>query len=145
MQKQEITLKELLQSIKPKTNIRTQKALKPLLSKLQFPSNYQLNVPKSLKGASILKLKEKKISSGQFLFQLRQAYDTVPSKMGGMVEIPILAEILSKNTGWVIDQIYHQIYQAYLEKKVDLQPGKAVEGKYLESEDGSRFYWFQFR
>ncbi|MFW9992296.1 MAG: hypothetical protein ACFFD4_09640 [Candidatus Odinarchaeota archaeon] len=145
LEKQEITLKELLLSLKSRTTVRTQKAVKPLLPKLQFPSNYTLTYPKSLKGSSILKLEKRQIPSDQFLFQLRRAYETAPSKMGDMIEIPILAEILSKNTGWEIDQIYRQIYQVYLEKKVDLQPGKAINGKPLESENGSRFYWFQFR
>lgn len=96
-------------------------------------------------GASVLKLQLIEIPSSQFLFQLRQAYETVPSRMGDMVEIPILADILRKNTGWGIDQIYRQIYQVYLEKKVDLQPGKASSGNPLKGEDGSTFYWFQFR
>ena len=145
LEKQEMTLKDLLQCIKPKTTIKTQKALKPFLLKLRFPPNHQYIYPKSLKGSSILRLEKQEISSDQFLFQLRQAYETAPSKMGDMIEIPILAEIVSKNTGWEIDLIYRQMYQVYLEKIVDLQPGKAINGKPLESEDGSRFYWFQFR
>lgn len=145
IEKQEISLKDLLHIIKPKTTLTTQTALKPYILKLVFPSTYQFIYPKRLKGASVLKLKLTEIPQDQFLFQLRQAYETAPSKMGDMIEIPILAEILKKNTGWEIDHIYQQLFQAYLEKRVDLQPGKASSGKPLEAEDGSTFYWFQFR
>ena len=79
------------------------------------------------------------------MFHLRQAYESVPSKMGDMVEISQLSHILAEETGWTINQIHNQIYQAYLEKRVDLQPGKVSGGTALEAEDGSKFTWFQFR
>ncbi len=145
LEKQVITLKELLLIVKQKSVIKTQKALKPFITKADFPPNYRFTYPKRLVGASILRLEICEIPIKDFLFHLHQAYDTAPSKMGTMIEIPVLAEILNKNTGWEINQIYNQIYQAYLDKKVDLQPGKATNGKALEAEDGSRFFWFQFR
>lgn len=145
LKEKEITLKELLDHVKQKSVINTQTKLKPYIKKLTFPSIYEFTCPRTLKGASTLKLMKQSISMSDFLFHLQQAYQSVPSKMGDMVELPVLGEILARDTGWTINQIYEQIYQAYVDKKVDLQPGKVTTGEALEAEDGSKFFWFQFR
>lgn len=145
LREKEVTLKELLNIVKPKSIIKTQKILKIYLKKINFPSSYEFTYPRALKGTSRLILAKKSVSIADFLFQLHQAYESVPSKMGDMVELPVLGEILAQETGWTINKIYEQIYLAYLDKKVDLQPGKVTKGEALEAEDGSKFFWFQFR
>ncbi len=137
-----ITLKNLLILAKEKTNLRTQTQLKSFLPLIKSPS---ISYPKKMTGASVIIVEKASLSPPEFSFQLRQAYDNAPSKMGNMVEISVLAEIIKENTGWSFDLIYKKIYNSYLEKKVDLQPGKVTSGKALQAEDGSKFVWFQYR
>jgi hypothetical protein len=137
-----ITLKNLLTLAKEKTNLRTQTQLKSLLPLIKSPS---ISYPNKMAGASVIIVEKASLSPHEFSFQLRQAYDSAPSKMGNMVEISVLAEIIKENTGWSLDLIYKNIYNAYLEKEVDLQPGKVTSGKALQAEDGSKFVWFQYR
>ena len=65
--------------------------------------------------------------------------------MDKMAELPLLARIITQETGLVEQKIYKLIYELYLQKKVDLQPGKPANGNPLVAEDGSKFYWFQYR
>lgn len=143
--KQKLTLSEILSEIKQKTTIKTITKLKPFIKKLVFPPTTTFEYPKKLIGKSILKINRKTIEKSNFLDQLQNAYRSIEHKMGKMVEIPVLAEKINQTTGIPIDEIYHEIYLAYLDKKVDLQPGKAMKGKPIKTEDGSALYWFQFR
>ncbi|OLS20672.1 MAG: hypothetical protein HeimC3_39380 [Candidatus Heimdallarchaeota archaeon LC_3] len=145
LDEKEISLKNLLEKVKKETKIKTQTDLKKFLIQLQFSDEIELSYPKKLSGSSLIKVLRRKFEKEEFLIRLREAYNQIPSKIGGMVEIPILIKKLKEFPDWNQEQIEKELYNSYIEKIIDLQPGKAIHGNPLVVEDGSKFYWFQFR
>jgi hypothetical protein len=144
-EKRRISLKDLLIETKKFTTIKTQTELKNSLTKIKQKSFTELIIPKTLTGNSIIEIKSKKISQEDFEKLLKTIYDKFPTKMGNMVELPTLAKKITEETGLDEKSIYEKIFELYLSKIIDLQPGKPVNGNPLVTEEGSKFYWFQFR
>ena len=96
-----------------------------------------------------IEAKNKKNLQKHFDYYLAEAYND-SQKMGTMVEMKDIVEKLKDSTGLSEKEIHALIYEAYVFKKIDLQPGKS-KGNVIRVEDefnstGEKtFTWIQPR
>ena len=102
---------------------------------------------KIIENKTITSLEKKKfeaISDDHFYRILRVVYNTSEKKFGDFVPIFRLTEKIKEYIPWSTEEIHSELYKLFMEYKVDLQPGKNVEGIPLV-QDGKKFVWFKFK
>ncbi len=118
-------------------------------------TNKEMNIPiKEIKkrwGWEKVKLREdrvpkpgttKTLSDKQFLKVVDQEYKK-SDKLGDMVHVPDLTKQIQKETGLSKEEVHKRLYEAYIDKKIDLQPGKGKGS--LKGPDDATFQYMQPR
>ena len=117
--------------------------IQKIYSKLEdFESRIKILENKTL--TSLEKKKFEDISDDHFYRILRVAYNTSEKKFGDFVLIFRLTEKIKEYIPWSTEKIHSELYKLFMDYKIDLQPGKNVEGIPLV-QDGKTFVWFRFK
>ena len=109
-------------------------------------SDYDLRLKILENKAMVSKGKEisEEISDKHFLRILKVAYNSSEKKFGDFVPIFRLTKKIKEYIPWTTEKIHSELYKLFIDYKIDLQPGKNVEGAPL-IQDGKRFVWLKFK
>ena len=95
--------------------------------------------------ASIIKKEiPKDISDDHFFRILKMAYNSSEKRFGDFVLVSALTKKIKEYIPWSTEKLHTEIYKLFIDYKIDLQPGKIIEGVPL-IQDGKTFVWFKFR
>lgn len=84
------------------------------------------------------------ITEQQFLRTVNTAYSSLEKKFGDFVSVSALTQKIQDFIPWSKDKIHNELYKFFMEYKVDLQPGKIVQGEPLVK-DGQTYVWFKLK
>ncbi len=90
------------------------------------------------------KKKDTQISENQFLRILKVVYSSMEKRFGDFVSISDLTEKIKDYLPLPTKDIHSQLYELFMEYKIDLQTGKNIGGSPL-IQDGKEFVWFKFK
>ncbi len=85
-----------------------------------------------------------KISDDHFFRILKSAYNSSEKKFGDFVSVSALTDKIKEFIPWSTEKIHSELYKLFMNYKIDLQPGKKVEGIPL-IQDGKTFVWFKLK
>ena len=85
-----------------------------------------------------------KISDAHFFRILKTAYNSSEKKFGDFVSISKLTDKIKEFIPWSTQKIHSELYNLFMIYKIDLQPGKKVDGVPL-IQDGKTFVWFKLK
>ncbi len=119
----------------------------PLIKKILFRLDSieeRLNILENIKKNIIPKKAEIEISKNQFLRIIKTAYDSIEKKLGDFISIFILTEKVKETIPLTTEQIHSELYNLFMDYKIDLQTGKKINGEPL-LRDGNTFVWVKFK
>ena len=93
------------------------------------------------------KVKRKKktyISDDHFFRILGVVYNSMEKRFGDFVPVSTLTESIKQYIPLPTEKIHSQLYELFMNYKIDLQTGKNVGGTPL-IQDGKIFVWFKFK
>ena len=85
-----------------------------------------------------------KISDDHFFRILKTAYNSSEKKFGDFVSVSALTDKIKEFIPWSTENVHSELYKLFMSYKIDLQPGKKVEGVPL-IQDGKTFVWFKLK
>ena len=85
-----------------------------------------------------------KISDDHFFRILKTAYNSSEKRFGDFVSVSALTDKIKEFIPWSTEKIHSELYNLFMNYKIDLQPGKKVEGVPL-IQDGKTFVWFKLK
>jgi len=85
-----------------------------------------------------------KISDEHFFRILKTAYNSSENKFGDFVSVSALTDKIKEFIPWTTDKIHSELYKLFMNYKIDLQPGKYVDGTPL-IQDGKTYVWFKLK
>jgi len=88
--------------------------------------------------------KIQEITDQQLIRTINIAYHSLEKRFGDFVSISALTNKIQDFIPWTNDKIHDELYKLFMEYKVDLQPGKIVQGEPLVK-DGQTFVWFKLK
>jgi V8-like Glu-specific endopeptidase len=129
---------------KLKTNdsviIEIQSNIQKIFSKL---NNFEYRL-RSLENIKPKFEKQAKISENHFFRILKTAYNSSEKKFGDFVSISVLTDKIKEFIPWSTEKVHTELYKLFMKYKIDLQPGKNVDGTPL-IQDGKTFVWFKLK
>ncbi len=84
------------------------------------------------------------ITKQQFIRTINTAYNSLEKRFGDFVSISALTQKIKDFIPWSRERIHNELYKLFMEYKVDLQPGKIVQGEPLVK-DGQTYVWFKLK
>lgn len=90
------------------------------------------------------KVRVQEISKKQFNRTLKNAYNGLEKRFGDFVSISAITNKIQDFIPWSKKKIHDELYKLFMEYKVDMQPGKRVDGEPLVK-DGQTFVWFKIK
>ncbi|MHA1376146.1 MAG: hypothetical protein ACTSR7_17860 [Promethearchaeota archaeon] len=84
------------------------------------------------------------VSDAHFFRILKTVYNSSEKKFGDFISISVLTDKIREYIPWSIKKIHSELYELFMNYKIDLQPGKNVQGKPL-IQDGKTFVWFKLK
>lgn len=84
------------------------------------------------------------VSDAHFFRILKTVYNSSERKFGDFIPISVLTDKIREYIPWSIKKIHSELYELFMNYKIDLQPGKNVQGKPL-IQDGKTFVWFKLK
>ncbi len=133
-------------SIQPIENtilLKVQLNIQKILSKLD---NFEYRL-KTLENRTLISKKKEglgDVSDAHFFRILKTVYNSSEKKFGDFVPISVLTEKMQEYIPWSIERVHSELYELFMNYKIDLQPGKNVEGIPL-IQDGKTFVWFKLK
>jgi len=85
-----------------------------------------------------------KISDDHFFRILKSAYNSSEKKFGDFVSVSALTDKIKEFIPWSTEKVHSELYKLFMNYKIDLQPGKKVDGTPL-IQDGKTFVWFKLK
>ena len=85
-----------------------------------------------------------KISDDHFFRILKSAYNSSEKRFGDFVSVSALTDKIKEFIPWSTEKVHSELYKLFMNYKIDLQPGKKVEGVSL-IQDGKTFVWFKLK
>jgi len=121
----------------------TASQLQIILNKFQ---EFEIRISKLENTVFRLEPKEKieEITKEQFNRTINTAYNSLEKRFGDFVSISALTKKIQDFIPWTKDKIHNELYKLFMEYKVDLQPGKRVDGDPLVK-DGQTYVWFKLK
>ncbi|MFX1382634.1 MAG: hypothetical protein ACFFBP_09315 [Promethearchaeota archaeon] len=101
----------------------------------------------NLENTEKIKKKKKKdadVSEDQFLRILKVVYSSMEKRFGDFVSVSTITEKIKEYLPLPTKDIHSQLYELFMEYKIDLQTGKNIGGTPL-IQDGKEFVWFKFK
>jgi len=89
-------------------------------------------------------VKIQEITDGQFKRTVNTAYNSLEKRFGDFVSISAITNGIQDFIPWPKEKIHNELYKLFMEYKVDLQPGKKLEGEPLVK-DGQTYVWFKLK
>lgn len=122
-------------------NIASQ--LQTILNQFQ---TFEIRISKLENAVFRLEPKEKleKITREQFNRTINTAYNSLEKRFGDFVSISALTNKIQDFIPWTKEKIHDELYKLFMEYKIDLQPGKRVDGDPLVK-DGQTYVWFKLK
>ena len=144
--KQEGQKKRQISTIPKKINsvmLEVQSNIQKIFSKLD---NFEQRLKNLEKKTSTSKKNEDlgDVSDAHFFRILKIAYSSSEKKFGDFIPISELTDKIREYIPWSIEKVHSELYELFLNYKIDLQPGKNVQGKPL-IQDGKTFVWFKLK
>ena len=107
------------------------------------------NIEKRLKNLEKNKSTKKKkkdsdISNDHFYRILKVVYSSMEKRFGDFVSVSTLTDKIKDYLPLPIKDIHSQLYELFMQYKIDLQTGKNTGGTPLV-QDGKEFVWFKFK
>lgn len=134
----------------PTNTISEPTILNDIQSNIKLIFNRLINIENRLKtlenigsNSETKKLSEP-ISEDHFWRILKIVYNSLEKKFGDFVSISALTENIKQYLPWSTEKIHLELYKLFIDYKIDLQPGKMVNGEPLK-QDGKSFVWFKFK
>jgi len=90
------------------------------------------------------KKKPTDISDDHFFRILGVVYNSMEKRFGDFVSVSKLTESIKQYIPLPTEKIHSQLYELFMNYKIDLQTGKNVGGTPL-IQDGKEFVWFKFK
>ena len=84
------------------------------------------------------------LSPDHFLRILKTVYNSIEKKFGDFVSIYLITENIKQYLPWSTAKIHSELYKLFMNYKIDLQPGKRIDGEPL-IQDGNTFVWFKLK
>lgn len=84
------------------------------------------------------------ISKKKFLRTIKSVYNSLDKRFGDFASISALTEKIKETIPWSTEQIHSELYNLFMEYKIDLQTGKKTNGEALKR-DGNIFVWMKFK
>ena len=84
------------------------------------------------------------LSPDHFLRILKMVYNSIEKKFGDFVSIYLITENIKQYLPWSTAKIHSELYKLFMNYKIDLQPGKKIDGEPL-IQDGNTFVWLKFK
>lgn len=125
------------------TLLKVQSNLQKIFSKLD---NFEYRL-KTLENRTLISKKKEvlgDVSDAHFFRILKTVYNSSEKKFGDFVPISVLTEKMQEYIPWSIEKVHSELYELFMNYKIDLQPGKNVEGIPL-IQDGKTFVWFKLK
>ncbi len=88
--------------------------------------------------------KETDISDDHFFRILGVVYKSMEKRFGDFVSVSALTESIKQYIPLPTEKIHSQLYELFMNYKIDLQTGKSTGGTPLV-QDGKEFVWFKFK
>jgi len=85
-----------------------------------------------------------KISDDHFFRILKTAYNSSEKKFGDFISVSTLTDKIREFIPWSTEKVHSELYKLFMNYKIDLQPGKKVDGVPL-IQDGKTFVWFKLK
>lgn len=90
------------------------------------------------------KKKQTDISDDHFFRILGVVYNSMEKRFGDFVSVSTLTESIKQYIPLPTERIHSQLYELFMNYKIDLQTGKNLGGNPL-IQDGKEFVWFKFK
>jgi hypothetical protein len=123
--------------------LKIQSNIQKIFSKLD---NFEYRL-KTLENRTLISKKKEglgDVSDAHFFRILKTVYNSSEKKFGDFVPISVLTEKMQEYIPWSIEKVHSELYELFMNYKIDLQPGKNVEGIPL-IQDGKTFVWFKLK
>jgi len=132
-----------MQKISNSTINEIQSNIQKIFSKLD---NFEYRIRNLETEKPVLKKKKKlgKISDDHFFRILKTAYNSSEKKFGDFVSVSALTDKIKEFIPWTNEKIHSELYNLFMNYKIDLQPGKFFDGTPL-IQDGKTFVWFKLK
>ena len=101
---------------------------------------------KTLESQELMPKKKKPtdISDDHFFRILGVVYNSMEKRFGDFVSVSNLTESIKQYIPLPTEKIHSQLYELFMNYKIDLQTGKNMGGNPL-IQDGKEFVWFKFK
>ena len=121
---------------------RIQKNMQKIFKRI---SNIEYRL-KTLESQEVTTKKKKPtdISNDHFFRILGVVYNSMEKRFGDFVPVSNLTESIKQYIPLPTEKIHNQLYELFMNYKIDLQTGKNVGGTPLV-QDGKEFVWFKFK
>ena len=123
--------------------IEIQSNIQKIFTKLENFENRLSALEKKLPESKEVK-KFGKVSDDHFFRILNSAYNSSEKKFGDFISVSALTDKIKEFIPWPTEKIHSELYKLFMNYKIDLQPGKKVEGIPL-IQDGKTFVWFKLK